>query len=540
MDLEIYDSTLRDGTQGEGVNLSLADKLNLTRDLDWLGVAFIEGGWPGANPKDEAYFDKVRELELEHARIAAFGSTRRARSGAKDDANLKKLVEAGAQVTTIFGKTWDLHVRDALRVSLEDNLAMISDSVAYLASETGRPVFYDAEHFFDGYKSDPGYALRTLAAAHAAGAERLVLCDTNGGSLPQEITEAVRQVRSHLPDARLGIHVHNDGGLAVANTLAAVQAGCIQVQGCMNGVGERCGNVDLTTAIAACELKLNLRCLPPGHLTRLTEASRTVWERTNLAGPSNQPYVGRSAFAHKGGIHVSAVQRNTATYEHVTPESIGNTRRILVSELSGRSNVQAKLADRYPQVSDPATVARILDEVMEHEQAGYSYEAADGSFDLLVRRRVGAYIDGFTLVHYRIHGLGTDSTDHLVEATIKLQVQGETRQVEAEGHGPDDALSLALKQGLLPAYPQLTALQLDDYKVRVDNSSDGTAAKVRVLIEHHFGHEVFGTVGVSENIIQASWMAIEDAVEYVLNRLRDDPSLGQRRVAEASPAAPSP
>jgi 2-isopropylmalate synthase len=521
MDLEIYDSTLRDGSQGEGVNLSVADKLNLTRDLDWLGVAYIEGGWPGSNPKDEEYFAKVPELTLEHAKICAFGSTRRARSGAKDDANLRKLVEARAQVTTIFGKTWDLHVRDALRVSLEDNLAMISDSVAYLASETGRPVFYDAEHFFDGYKANRDYAMQTLQAAHAAGAQRLILCDTNGGGMPWEVTAAVLEVARMLPQARLGIHVHNDGGLAVANTMAAVQAGCIQIQGCMNGVGERCGNVDLTTAIANCELKLGKRCLPEGHLQRLTEVSRTVWERVNLIGPTNQPFVGRSAFAHKGGIHVSAVQRNAATYEHIVPEAVGNTRRILVSELSGRANIQAKLAILHPQIADPQVVASILEDVVQHEHTGYSYEAADGSFDLLVRRRVGAFRQMFTLHHYRIHGLGTEEVDHLVEATVKITVQDVLRLVVAEGHGPVDALSHALIEALLPAYPELKEMHLVDYKVRVVNSADGTAARVRVLIEHRFGHESFGTVGVSENIIQASWIALQDAVEYALNRRAD-------------------
>ncbi len=539
MDLEIYDSTLRDGAQGEGVNLSLNDKLNLTTDLDWLGVAYIEGGWPGSNPKDEAYFEKVKELPLQHAKIAAFGSTRRARSGAKDDANLQKLVAARADVTTIVGKSWDLHVRDALRVSLEDNLAMIADSISYLVSETKRPVFYDAEHFFDGFAAHPEYALKTLSAAFAAGASRLVLCDTNGGTMTSAITAGVQAARAHLGQAVLGIHVHNDGGLAVANTLAAVSAGCIQVQGCMNGVGERCGNVDLSTVIACCELKLGRRCLPEGHLARLAEASRTLWERVNLVGPSNQPYVGRSAFAHKGGIHVSAVQRNAATYEHVEPERVGNTRRILVSELSGRANIQAKLAQNHPQVSDPQVVTSILDEVMRQEQAGYSYEAADGSFDLLVRRRLDVYQEAFSLLHYRIHGLGTETDDHLVEATVKVSVAGVPRLVVAEGHGPVDALAHALLAALQPSYPQLARLQLVDYKVRVVNSSDGTAARVRVLVEHRFGHEEFGTVGVSENIIQASWIALEDAVEYVINRANDAHRPPSAAPAQASPAAPA-
>jgi 2-isopropylmalate synthase len=515
--LEIYDTTLRDGSQGEGVNFSLADKLALTTALDWLGVAYIEGGWPGSNPKDEAYFSEVQKLPRSQARICAFGSTRRAKTGAADDDNLRKLVAAKADVITIFGKTWDLHVREALRVSLDDNLAMIDDSVRFLAAATGRPVFYDAEHFFDGYRANPEYALATLAAAHQAGAQRLILCDTNGGAMPAEVGAAIAQVQRVLPDARLGIHVHNDGGLAVANTLAGIVAGCTQVQGTINGIGERCGNVDLTTVIANAEIKMGYTCLPPGHLQRLTEISRLVWERTNQQGPVNQPYVGRAAFAHKGGVHVSAVQRNAITYEHVPPQTVGNTRRILISELAGRSNLQAKLSTRYPAISDPKVIARVLHDVQEREHAGYSYEAADASFDLLVRKHIGAWNPAFTLHHYRIHGLGTagDAKD-LVEATVKLTIGGEVHLCAAEGHGPVDALSHALMAALLPKCPELKELILRDYKVRVVNSSDGTAAKVRVLIEHAFHGQTFGTVGVDENIIEASWRALVEAAEYAL------------------------
>jgi 2-isopropylmalate synthase len=435
--LEIYDTTLRDGAQGEGVSLSLADKLAITQALDWFGVDYIEGGWPGSNPKDEAYFAQVRELTLTRARIVAFGSTRRAALGAAADDNLQKLVAAGADVVTIFGKSWDLHVTDALRVGLDDNLAMITDSVRFLRERTGKPVFYDAEHFFDGFRANPGHALATVAAAHGAGAARLVLCDTNGGSLPEQVVTAVAAVRARLPEAVLGIHVHNDGGLAVANTLAAVAAGCTQVQGTINGVGERCGNVDLTTVIANAELKLGRRCLPEGHLQRLTEVSRLVWERLNQTGPVGQPFVGRAAFAHKGGVHVSAVQRNDATYEHVVPQRVGNTRRILISELAGRANVQAKLVNRYPGLNDPKIIARVLKEIQDRENQGYSYEAADASFDLLVRKHLGAWRPVFTLHHYRIHGLGTPGdTKDLVEGTVKLTVNGQLRLCVAEGHGP--------------------------------------------------------------------------------------------------------
>lgn len=514
---EIYDTTLRDGTQGMGMTLSLADKIALTRALDAFGVGYIEGGWPGSNPKDASYFQEARALTLENAKIVAFGSTRHSKVSAAEDPNLRELVSSGADVTCIFGKTWDLHVTEALRVGLRDNLAMISDSVAFLKHETRRPVFYDAEHYFDGLRADPSYALETLAAAVQAGADRVILCDTNGGSLPSQIAEGVRAARERFPGTKFGIHVHNDGGLAVANTLIAVENGCVQVQGTINGVGERCGNADLTSVIANLELKLKIRCLPEGHLSRLTEQSRMVWEHLNVAGPPNQPYVGVAAFAHKGGVHVSAMQRNSLTYEHVAPEAVGNTRRILVSELAGRSNVLAKLSDRYPELTDAKIVSEVLSEVQERENEGYSYEAADGSFELLVRRKLGTWRPAFELAYYRVHGIGTaGGAKDLIEATVKLVVNGETHLCVSEGNGPVDALSRALRLALTPAFPALADLQLTDYRVRVVNSADGTAAKVRVLIEHRFGHERLGTVGVSENIIEASWRALVEAIEYVV------------------------
>jgi 2-isopropylmalate synthase len=520
--LEIYDTTLRDGSQGEGVNLSLDDKLSLVRVLDWLGVACIEGGWPGSNPKDEAFFQRVAEVKRTTAKLSAFGSTRHNKNSPENDPNLQKLVAAKADVICIFGKTWDLHVRDALRVSLDENLQMIRTSVAYLRQASGRPVYYDAEHFFDGWKANPSYALDTVQAAHEAGAERIILCDTNGGSLPAQVTAAVAAVRARLPTAVLGIHVHNDGGLAVANTLAAVEAGCQQVQGTINGIGERCGNVDLCSVIANAELKYGWRCLPEGQLIRLTEASRAVWERINQNGPPNQAYVGRAAFAHKGGIHVSAVQRNSSTYEHVHPETVGNQRRILVSELSGRSNVQAKLADRYPQLADQAVMKAVLDEVMDKENRGWSFEAAESSFELIVARRTGQAQPPYNLRHYRIVAInGEDGRGQVVEATVKLEVAGTVHHCVAEGHGPVDALTNALRAALLPHYPQLKDLHLVDYKVRVVNSADGTAAQVRVLIESHLplpcGTVVeINTVGVDENIIAASWEALTEAVSFAL------------------------
>ena len=515
--IQIYDTTLRDGTQGLGVTLSVADKIAITKCFDAFGIGYIEGGWPGSNPKDLAYFQEARGLRLEHAKVVAFGSTRHGKHAASEDPNLRELVSSGADVTCIFGKSWDLHVTDALRVSLDENLEMIRDSVEFLRTKTEKPVFYDAEHFFDGFRHNGAYALDTVRAAVEAGASRIILCDTNGGSLPAQIAAGVRAVRERFPDAKLGIHVHNDGGLAVANTLAAVDNGCIQVQGTMNGLGERCGNVDLTTVIANLELKLGITCVPKESLSKLTEVSRFVWERLNVVGPVNQPYVGQAAFAHKGGVHVSAMQRNPKTYEHVTPETVGNTRQILVSELAGRSNVLAKLVHRYPKLTDDKIVSLVLAEVQDRENEGYSYESADGSFDLLVRRKLGTWRPAFELQYYRVHGIGTGSgSSDPVEATVKLTVAGEQRLCVAEGNGPVDALNHALLQALVPAFPILGTMQLTDYRVRVVNSADGTAAKVLVVIEHRLDHTSFGTVGVSANIIEASWRALVEAVEYVV------------------------
>jgi 2-isopropylmalate synthase len=522
-EIEIYDTTLRDGGQALGVNLSLADKLELTRRLDALGVGYIEGGWPGSNPKDAAYFEEVRQLRLNHAKVSAFGSTRHSKHRPEVDPNLAQLVASGADLTCIFGKCWDLHVNEALRVSLDDNLEMIRSSVAYLKERTGHPVFFDGEHFFDGFRENREYALTALEAAAQAGADRLVLCDTNGGALPSEIRAGIAAVKERLPRAKLAIHVHNDGGLAVANTLAAVDAGCIQVQGTMNGVGERCGNVDLTSVIANLELKLGYRCLPEGNLERLTELSQFVWERLNLVGPLNQPFVGKAAFAHKGGVHVSAMQRNERSYEHIQPSKVGNARSILISEMSGKSSVQAKLEHRYPGLANAEVVTKVLNDIQEREAEGYSYEAADGSFDLLVRKHLAHWSPAFDLHYYRVHGIGTGGvSESRVEATVKLSVQGDLRLCVAEGNGPVDALSHALSLALTPAYPDLTKLQLVDFKVRVVNSADGTAAKVRVLIEHRYDGARFATVGVSANIIEASWQALVDAIECAVDRIGNE------------------
>jgi len=517
--IEIYDTTLRDGTQAEGVHLSIADKLDIARALDEIGIDYIEGGWPGSNPKDDEFFTRARDLNLQTSLICAFGSTHRADTKPAEDFFLQKLVAAGADVTTIFGKSWDLHVKQALRVTPDQNLDMIAGSVAWLVEATGNPVFYDAEHFFDGFKNDPGYALATIRAAAQAGASRVILCDTNGGVMPHEVAHAVREVRKEIPDSKLGIHVHNDGGLSVANTLRAIEEGVVQVQGTINGIGERCGNVDLTSVLGNLELKLGYQCLPDGNLRELTNLSRRVWEFLGITGPAGQPFVGPSAFAHKGGIHVSAVQRNPLTYEHVTPEEIGNSRKILISELAGGSNLRAKLAGQYPELENADAVKAILEEVQEREHRGYSYEKADGSFDLIVRRHIGKYKALFEPLYYRIYSPSNEEhsdSDGLIEASVKLKVGDEVTLCAAEGNGPVDALNHALQKALVTQYSVVLGLHLTDYEVRVINSTQETAAKVRVYVEHSFEGEVFGTVGVNVDIIKASWNALVEAYQYAL------------------------
>jgi 2-isopropylmalate synthase len=527
--IEIYDTTLRDGNQGEGVNLSLRNKLDIAVVLDALGVDFIEGGWPGSNPKDDDFFVSVKDMDFSHARITAFGSTHRAGSVPEDDAFLAKLVQADADVTCIFGKSWDLHVEQALRISADRNLEMIEGSIAYLVETTQKPVFYDAEHFFDGFKSDPGYTLASLQVAFDAGAQRIILCDTNGGVLPGEVKLAVEAVRNSIAGVQLGIHVHNDGGLAVANTLQAIEAGAVQVHGTINGIGERCGNVDLTSVIANLELKLGYRCLPEGRISGLKLISKKVWEILAMDGPSVQPFVGNSAFAHKGGVHVSAVLRNPETYEHISPEVVGNSRKILISELSGGSNLRAKLANRYPQLEGKEVSQAILGEVQEKEHAGYSYENADGSFDLLVRRHIGRYQPCFETVFYRIYSpsneLVADQADSdlagTIEASVKIRINGSETLCAAEGNGPIDALNQALRKALQVDYPVVQDLHLSDYTVRVVNSTEETAAKVRVFLEHQFEGESFGTIGVNVDIIKASWLALTEAYHYALMQHSD-------------------
>ena len=517
--IEIFDTTLRDGNQGEGINLSLGDKLDITRELDAFGVDFVEGGWPGSNPKDDEYFQRVRTLELNHIQVVAFGSTHRADAQPAEDFFLQKLVAARADVTCIFGKSWVLHVEQALRVTLDRNLEMIRNSLAHLREATAKPVFYDAEHFFDGFRSDPGYALATLQAAVEGGAERIILCDTNGGVMPHEVGAAIREIRKEIPGTRLGIHVHNDGGLAVANTLRAIEEGVVQVHGTINGIGERCGNVDLTTVLGNLELKMGYECLPEGRMRDLTGLSRKVWEYLGIQGPSGQPFVGPSAFAHKGGVHVSAVQRNPETYEHIDPGLVGNARKILVSELAGGSNLKAKLSNRYPELEDGNVVKAILGDIQDKEHAGYSFENADGSFDLIVRRHIGRYRPSFEPVYYRIYSPNNEEhpdSDSLIEASVKLVVADAICLCAAEGNGPVDALNQALQKALIEQFPVVKDLHLTDYAVRVINSTEETAARVRVYLEHSFEGEKFGTVGVNVDIIQASWNALVEAYQYAL------------------------
>lgn len=511
--IQIYDTTLRDGSQGEGVNFSLQDKLLITQKLDDLGVDFVEGGYPLSNPKDAEYFARVADLPLQHAKICAFGMTRRKGCVPEDDIGMCALRDAKTPIVTIVGKTWDLHVFEVLHISEEENLAMIRDSVGFLRAE-GREVFYDAEHFFDGFRANAEFALKTVLAAQNAGASTIILCDTNGGRLPEDIAAAVDAVRRELK-VPVGIHVHNDGELAVANSLMAVDHGAIQVQGTINGIGERCGNADLISVIGNLALKKGYDVLKSGGLGHLTELSRYVYEIANMNFRNGQAFVGASAFAHKGGMHVHAVNRLSASYEHIPPESVGNQRRILVSELSGRSNIIAKTT-KYQINDDNALMTKILERVQDLENEGYQFEAAEASFDLLVRKEAGAYTPKFERLHYRVNVETTAGQGTITEATIKLKVNDQSEHVVAEGDGPVNALDNALRKALSAAYPNLTEMQLVDYKVRVINSAEGTAARVRVVIESRDHTDVWSTVGVSENVIEASWLALVDSVEYKL------------------------
>ena len=512
--IQVYDTTLRDGTQREGISLSCVDKLRIARKLDDLGVMFIEGGWPGSNPKDAEFFERARDVEWHTAAISAFGATCRVQAGPDDDANIQALLSAHTPVCTVVGKSWTLHVTDVLRTTLDDNLRIIQASVAYLRDQ-GRRVIYDAEHFFDGYRADPAYAVETLRAAIRGGAETVVLCDTNGGSLPWDLTDIVRAVKAAV-DHPFGIHTHNDGDCAVANTLAAVREGAIQVQGTVNGYGERCGNANLLSIIANLELKQGQRCLPDGRLADLYEVAHFVAEVANLAPDEHLAYVGKSAFAHKGGIHVAAMRRNALSYQHIDPALVGNEMRVVVSELSGRGNLLSK-AEEYGLGDEAATgVADVLNEIKTLESQGFSFEAAEASVALMLRRQRPGYQEPFELIDFAVNVEHRQGRGIFAEATVKVRVNGEVQHTVAEGNGPVNALDAALRKALLPHYPAVGHFQLADYKVRILDGANGTAATTRVLIDTQNGTRRWSTVGASANIIEASWRALADAVEYGL------------------------
>ena len=519
-----YDSTLRDGEQCEGITLSLEDKLRIVERLDAFGVDFIEGGFPASNPKDIAFFQRVQEMPLKHARIAAFGSTCKKDVAAEDDRGLADLVASGAPVVTIVGKTWDEQVTRALLTTLDENLRMIRDSVAYLKAQ-GLTVVFDAEHFFDGYKANADYAMACVRAASEAGADSIDLCETNGGALPHEVDAVVAAVARELPGQQLGIHCHNDSGCAVANSLAAVRAGVTQVQGTVNGFGERVGNTDLLTVVADLELKMGCTCVGEERLRDLTSVAQFVAETCNLSVPNHHPYTGASAFAHKGGLHASAIARFPEAYEHTRPEAVGNTQRMLVSELAGKASLIAKAKNLGIDLAQhPDKTQEILDDIKRREAVGYSYEVADGSLALLLQWHLGAYRPHFTLESFRVivddhEDTGALAKDAMSEATIKIHVDDQRFVATGEGAGPVGALDNALRMAIVAFYPEVADIELVDYKVRILDENVGTDAITRVVITTRDKRGSWGTVGVSENIIEASWNALVDSIEYGLMRI---------------------
>ncbi|MDE2636031.1 MAG: citramalate synthase [Chloroflexota bacterium] len=517
----IYDTTLRDGSQREGISFSVADKIHITKLLDKLGVDYIEGGWPGSNPKDETYFEQVRELELKHSKVAAFGSTRRKGISPAADANIRALIAANTPVVTVVGKTSMLHVTDVLQTTADENLRMIEDSLAYLKAQ-GKEVIYDAEHFFDGAKLDMEYGFDTLAAAAAGGADVIVLCDTNGGSMPWEVAGFVYKALELFPEAQFGIHTHNDSEVAVANSLAAVRAGAAHVQGTINGYGERCGNANLCSIIPDLIIKMGLPCLAQdGNLAALTHLSRAVAEIANMAPDTHLPYVGKSAFAHKGGIHVAAIRRNVDSYQHIEPKQVGNETRVLVSDLSGRGNLLSKAEELGLDVSKDEAV-KVLNDIKELENTGFSFEGAEASVAVRLRRAAPDYSPLFNLLDFTVIVEDRRGRGQLAEAMVKLDVDGDVAHTAAEGNGPVNALDLALRKALLPKYPALRDIQLVDYKVRILDSENATGAVTRVLIDSYNGRERWSTVGAGTDIICASWLALVDSVEYGLSVAEDE------------------
>ena len=514
--IKLYDTTLRDGMQAEGVSFSLKDKLAIARCLDELGLDYIEGGYAASNPKEIQFFDEAAKLNLKNAKIAAFGSTRRADTSVSDDVSLNTMLACKTQAGTLVGKTWDMHVTHVLGCSLDENLTICAESVEYLKKH-GIETIFDAEHFYDGYKENPEYAMKVLAAAAQAGADAIVLCETNGGCMPEQVYEITRAVCEQFGNIVVGIHTHNDTDCATANSLAAVRAGARHIQGTINGLGERCGNANLCAIIPNLAFKMGFEVISPEKIKTLTEVSRYVFEIGNLTPVMNMPYVGESAFAHKGGLHVDALRKSKRTYEHIAPELVGNARRFLISELSGRSTVMAKL-EKAKIAEDKQLARKILFRVQELENEGYQFEAADASFDLLVKKIMGTYKPFFDLIKYHVTCEKRATGDIVTEATVKLRVGDKIEHIVGEGDGPVNALDAALRKSLENFYPSIKDVHLIDYKVRVVNAGAGTAARVRVIIESRDKSSIWGTVGVSENIIEASWQALVDSVEYKLQK----------------------
>lgn len=516
MKTEIYDTTLRDGAQSEGINFSVSDKIKIIKLLDALGIDYIEAGWPGANPVDEEVFREIENLKLKSARITAFGCTKKPKIRPEDDKVLNMLLSANTEIITIFGKTWDFHVTEALNTTLEENLNMIRESVKYL-KQNGRQVFFDAEHFFDGYKNNPDYAIAAIKSAYEAGAERIVLCDTNGGCINTEIYKITKIVKETIPEAVLGIHAHNDGDMAVANSIAAADAGAFQIQGTINGYGERCGNANLCSIIPNLQLKKGADVIGK-NLTKLVYAANSIAEIANVSAPANQPFVGRSAFAHKAGVHASGVAKNSGTYEHISPESVGNSRKILISDQAGAASVREKIEHlRFVGNVSEKDIPRIIDRIKKLEWKGFAFEGAEASFELLVMEILGQKREFFKLLGYRIIGDTIAGISNInTEASVKIQVGDEIIHTVSEGDGPVNALDKAFRKALKDVFPQIHFYKLNDFKVRILDGADGTAAQVRVNIETTDGFNKWDTVGVSENIIEASYMAIVDSIVYGL------------------------
>ncbi len=519
-EIYLYDTTLRDGTQREGISLSVDDKLKIAQRLDEFGVHYIEGGWPGSNPKDAEFFERAQKLVFQHAKLAAFGSTLKKDKIPEDDLNIQMLLEAGTPVVTLVGKSWDLHVTEVLETSLSNNLEMIGKSVAYFV-ERGKEVIYDAEHFFDGYKANPSYALKTLSAAADNGAHTVVLCDTNGGTLPWEIEEICKTVAEQI-DAAFGIHAHDDGGCGVANTLAAVRVGAVQVQGTINGYGERVGNANLTTIIPDLQIKMGKSCVPGNNLNHLSDLSYYVAEVANLPHDKHYPYVGSSAFAHKGGIHVAAMLKTERSYQHIDPSLVGNQRRTVVSELSGRGNVLDKSRQLGLDV-DGEQAKVVLANIKSLEAQGFTFESAEGSLNVMLQRLQPDYEPPFELIDFTVVVEHRQGRGILAEATVKVRIGDEIVHTAADGNGPVSALDAALRKALIDIYPQVADVRLSDYKVRILDSESGTSAAVRVLIDTKNGTRQWSTVGASENIIEASWRALSDSLEYALLNGTSDP-----------------